>query len=126
MKTELVVQGEKREVQEAVARFFKEHKDLYHGVTGPFRLTDYRAVEAKVNARRARFSGIRAAAGLVAGLVALDTMQTISGDPSIEVVAKTVGDGIKLKITARDGVKPEAVEPLLSWLHQELGATKAP
>ncbi|QIN79593.1 hypothetical protein GBA65_14890 [Rubrobacter marinus] len=125
MRTELVVRAGKQEAQEAVARFFEGRKDLYHGVRGPLRLTDYRAVEAKVNVKHARFAGWRAAAGVVAGLVALPTMETVTGDPSIEVVAKSTEPGIvRLRISTKDGVKPEAVEPLLGWLRDELGATE--
>ena len=120
-----MVRGEKRGVQEAVARFFGERKDLYHGVRGPFRLTDYRAVEAKVKVEHARFAGWRAAAGIVAGLVALPTMDAITGDPSIEVVAKIAEPGsVRLTISTKDGVKPDAVEPLLAWLHEDLDAIR--
>lgn len=79
-----------------------------------------------MNARHARFAGIRAAAGIVSGLVALATMQDVTGDPSIEVVAKAAEEGIRLRVTTQDGVKPEALEPLLAWLREDLDATNAP
>lgn len=124
MRAEIVVQGEKREVQEAVSRFLKEHKDLYHGVSGPGRFTDYSLVQAKVNAKHARLAATRGCLAIIAGLVALDTMETISGDPSIKVAAKPAGDGkTKLSITTSDGVKPEAIDPLVAWLKDDF--TKA-
>lgn len=122
MRTELEVQGKKREVQEAVSRFFKEHKDLYQGVTGPGRFTGYSLVEAKVNPRYARHVAKRSCLAMIAGFFALEAMDTIGGDPNIKVAAKPAGEGkTRLKITTEDGVKPEAIDPLLTWLNSGQG-----
>lgn len=122
MKTELVVRGEKREVMTTIAEFLDERKDLYGDVRGPSRWTDDSVVEATVSARHARFVVARGCLAMIAGLVALDTMETIGPDPRIKVSAKAVSDGLRLKIATQDSVKPEAVEPLLAWLRDELDA----
>lgn len=59
-------------------------------------------------------------------LVTLPTMDTVAGDPSVEVVAKSVESGLmRLTVTSKDSLKPEAVEPLLSWLREGLHAHDA-
>src|SRR5215212_4145690 len=116
MKAELIVPVDEREVLEEVSDFFEEHPNLYHSTT----LTS-RQVEAKVRPQHAKGFLLRFLVWTGAIFLAPGTEQHYEPDPRIMVEGKPTGEGrTKLTVTTKHGVKPEAVEPLLMWLRENL------
>lgn len=119
MKVELKVRGEKREVLEAASAFLKERKDLYSMVRGPSWVTGYTVITTEVSIRHTRFGGCLT---VIVGLVGL-VFEGPPEEPTLKVVAKPEGDEVtRLKITTGGGVKPEVVEPLVTWLRESFDA----
>lgn len=127
MKTELVVQGDKREVMEAIGAFLKGHESLYKSVSGPGRFTDYSVLTASLpdqNPERAAGMGCLALLSLPFVGAAADTLTP--KDPRLRIRAKPVGDGeTRLKLSTEGRASQESVDALLSWLREELDARPA-
>ena len=126
MKTELVVQGEKREVMEALGSFLREHKELFQNVGGPGRFTGYSMVAARVpDQKPGRAAGMSCLALLSLPFVGAAAVAFDQDEPGVRVTAKpTVGGETRLKVSTQGRASTDSVDALLAWLREEPGAAE--
>ncbi len=121
MEVVLTVPGDRREVLDAIYEFFKGRKDLYKTIYGPSWVTGWAGVTTEVHPQHERFGGFLS---IILGLVSLVFMSS-QDEPRLKVFAKTEKNGVtRFKITTEYLVKPEAAEPLVTWLVETHGAVE--